>query len=238
MANKLAFTFFLIFLAAQPCRVMSASGSMSNEERLFEQLVEKYGYKVQPVNCTLYMKVAMLCISVYETSHSMTARVSEVYEWYDPKLGWNPEDFGGLQHTSLPNDLVWIPSVTLVNAMTVPEKESMMEVVVRSTGKVTWLKPANYYLSFEKNVNNTKVPVVNNIVTPFIGRMRFIPASRTVDDINFEFMGTGVENKYIAECLPYVLARYRTRKSIFTTVNGKHHQLEIEFGIRKIDNEN
>jgi hypothetical protein len=220
MECRAGFLYFLIFITIQVIH-----GDYSQEESLYKYLTQKYGEKVQPRNCTVYMKVAMLCLTLYETSRSMNTRMSEVYGWKDDRLTWAPEDYGGLDQITIPNHLVWLPKITIVNTVMAPEREGSMDVVVRPNGWVTWLNPCNYKMSYVVNNGSTELP--------YLGRLRYVTATRTVENIKLEFLDYGLENKYIAECQPYYVAMFRTRKTTFNTVNGRHPQLEIEYIIRK-----
>jgi len=211
--------FFFIFIYIQVI-----NGEYSTEAILFKDLTENYGEKVSPKECTVYMTLAMACVTLYETSKIMTNRLAEVYVWFDGRLGWKPEEYEGLTEINIPEDLIWTPQLTILNIMMAPEREAL-DVVVSSSGWVTWFRPANYKMNYLTYSNDTDMA--------FLGRICYGSLTKTVDNLKLEFLGSGYENKYIPECQPYYVSKYRTRSSTLSIMNATYPQLEIEFIIQK-----
>lgn len=36
-------------------------------------------------------------------------------KWYDYKLQWNPEDYGGVEMLYVPSEHIWLPDIVLYN---------------------------------------------------------------------------------------------------------------------------
>jgi len=45
----------------------------------------------------------------------MTTSQYITIKWLDPRLTWNPEDFGGITQIRLPSHLFWNPEIALYN---------------------------------------------------------------------------------------------------------------------------
>ncbi|ELT94958.1 hypothetical protein CAPTEDRAFT_106895 [Capitella teleta] len=87
--------------------------------------------------------------------------------WNDPRLSWNPEDYGGLANIRIPNSYIWKPDIVLYNNFEMQnEMNEETLAMVYSDGTVlwipngkmtvkmskeesTWTKPASYYASFK-----------------------------------------------------------------------------------------
>ena len=75
--------------------------------------------------------------------------------WTDPRLAWNPEDFGGIDTIRINAKNIWIPDITSYNAIsgTKPSKfmisfEELSNAVVRSTGFVVFTPQIGYEVRY------------------------------------------------------------------------------------------
>ncbi|ELT94957.1 hypothetical protein CAPTEDRAFT_195270 [Capitella teleta] len=62
------------------------------------------------------------------------------YAWNDPRLSWNPEDFGGVTDIRIPTKYIWKPDIVLVNSLDLHDQ--MYEealAVLYSDGSVRWV---------------------------------------------------------------------------------------------------
>lgn len=41
--------------------------------------------------------------------------VDRVQEWFDHKLKWNPNEYGGIEDINLPAEQIWLPDIVLYN---------------------------------------------------------------------------------------------------------------------------
>ncbi|CAJ0568509.1 unnamed protein product, partial [Mesorhabditis spiculigera] len=74
--------------------------------------------------------------------------------WKDPRLAWDPDDYGGIEQMYLNEQLFWLPDTNVGNvlALSIIHPEGIRTVCVKSSGHVTW--PAQYYAE-----NNCRVKV-------------------------------------------------------------------------------
>lgn len=45
----------------------------------------------------------------------MTTNLWVKQKWYDYKLRWNPEEYGGVEMLYVPSEQIWLPDVVLFN---------------------------------------------------------------------------------------------------------------------------
>ena len=69
--------------------------------------------------------------------------------WTDPRLAWNPEDFGGIDTIRTNAKNIWIPDITTYNTITEMKPimngfEELSNAVVRSSGMVIFVPPISY----------------------------------------------------------------------------------------------
>jgi len=226
MKCRIAGSLFLILFSIQPATSATSDYSddscvKSDAGNLYKRLTESCGHKVAPKNCTVYIKAAMTCVTLYESAHIMSNRLGEVIRWYDPCLSWKPEEYGGITEMTIPEDCTWTPLITLFNVLMPPEREPM-ELLVKSNGCVTWIRPANYKLNYVNNGDNT-----------YTGLLRYVPLTKTVNTMDLKILDRGLEYRYIEECKPYNLTLFRTRYTTLNTINGKHNMIEIEYIIKE-----
>ena len=73
--------------------------------------------------------------------------------WYDYKLRWNPEEYGGVNSLHVPSTHIWLPDIVLYNnadgnfEVTLATKATLFH-----TGLVEWKPPAIYHSSCEMDV--------------------------------------------------------------------------------------
>lgn len=67
--------------------------------------------------------------------------------WTDSRLTWDPEDFGGLKRLRVNAEQIWVPDVTLYNAVEPPKSsyvtwEDTTNAIVMSDGMIIFVPPA------------------------------------------------------------------------------------------------
>ncbi|XP_074605447.1 acetylcholine receptor subunit alpha-like 1 isoform X2 [Brevipalpus obovatus] len=64
-------------------------------------------------------------------------------EWTDPKLSWNPVEYGDVSELYVPAEEIWTPDLVLYNnADGFPSVTIMTKATLRHDGKVSWSPPA------------------------------------------------------------------------------------------------
>ncbi|CAD5116496.1 DgyrCDS5376 [Dimorphilus gyrociliatus] len=83
----------------------------------------------------------------------MTTNVWLTQEWYDHKLQWKPEAYGGVDRLYVPSDEIWLPDIVLYNnADGNYEVTLMTKATLFANGTVHWEPPAIYKSSCPINV--------------------------------------------------------------------------------------
>jgi len=66
-------------------------------------------------------------------------------EWYDYKLKWDPEEYGGVTTLYVPSEQIWLPDMVLYNnADGNYEITVMTKAILHYDGRVVWKPPAIY----------------------------------------------------------------------------------------------
>jgi Neurotransmitter-gated ion-channel ligand binding domain len=74
-------------------------------------------------------------------------------KWYDYKLKWDPEEYGGVEMLYVPSEQIWLPDVVLFNNWDGNYEVTLMtKATLKYTGEVFWEPPAIYKSSCEMNV--------------------------------------------------------------------------------------
>lgn len=45
----------------------------------------------------------------------MQTLIAHLQEWYDYKLKWDPEEYGGVSQLYVPAEQIWLPDIVLYN---------------------------------------------------------------------------------------------------------------------------
>uniref|UniRef100_A0A1I7TXL9 Neur_chan_LBD domain-containing protein n=1 Tax=Caenorhabditis tropicalis TaxID=1561998 RepID=A0A1I7TXL9_9PELO len=105
---------------------------LENQEKLFDKLFKSYDpginavytlYHLPETNMTVHpprfeieIQLSMLkLVEVVEPEEKATFLFDYQSNWYDPRLTWDPEDYGGINHIYVPRSRVWIPETTIVD---------------------------------------------------------------------------------------------------------------------------
>ena len=80
------------------------------------ELAPAYTADGEPVNVAVGLHFYSLT-EVDEMSGTLVISLWIRLSWKDPKLAWDPKDFGKLDKTSIGMDSIWTPDVTLYNSV-------------------------------------------------------------------------------------------------------------------------
>ncbi|XP_078053342.1 nicotinic acetylcholine receptor beta2 [Augochlora pura] len=128
-------------------------------KRLYDDLLSNYNRLIRPViNNTetltvwLGLKLSQL-IEMNLKNQVMTTNVWVEQKWFDYKLQWDPEEYGGVEMLYVPSENIWLPDIVLYNnADGNYEVTLMTKATLKYTGEVSWKPPAIYKSSCEINV--------------------------------------------------------------------------------------
>ncbi|EZA60916.1 Acetylcholine receptor subunit beta-like protein [Ooceraea biroi] len=128
-------------------------------KRLYDDLLSNYNRLIRPViNNTetltvwLGLKLSQL-IEMNLKNQVMTTNVWVEQKWFDYKLQWDPQEYGGVEMLYVPSENIWLPDIVLYNnADGNYEVTLMTKATLKYTGEVSWKPPAIYKSSCEINV--------------------------------------------------------------------------------------
>ncbi|XP_044756115.1 acetylcholine receptor subunit beta-like 2 [Coccinella septempunctata] len=163
MAMLLKFASVFIFMLVVFTNDVSANikhiEANPDTKRLYDDLLSNYNRLIRPViNHTetltvwLGLKLSQL-IEMNLKNQIMTTNLWVVQKWYDYKLRWDPEEYGGVEMLYVPSEHIWLPDIVLFNnADGNYEVTLMTKAVLSYTGEVIWKPPSIYKSSCEINV--------------------------------------------------------------------------------------
>jgi nicotinic acetylcholine receptor len=129
------------------------SSPESDAKRLYDDKLKKNDYSklIRPVGNTsdsLTVRVGLRLTSIIdvdEKNQIMTTNVWLEQIWYDFRLTWNPEEYGGVERLYVPPNEIWLPDIVLYNSadgnFTV---KLLTKATIHSDGQVVWKPPAIY----------------------------------------------------------------------------------------------
>merc|ERR1719361_3286903 len=134
-------------------------GGNPDAKRLYDDLLSNYNKLVRPVqNVTdavtvrLKLKLSQL-IDVNLKNQIMTTNLWVEQYWYDYKLKWDADEYGGVNMLHVPSDHIWRPDIVLYyNADGNFEVTLSTKATLRNSGLVEWKPPAIYHSSCEMDV--------------------------------------------------------------------------------------
>ncbi|KAL6730928.1 hypothetical protein Aduo_001847 [Ancylostoma duodenale] len=119
---------------------------------IFEDLLGRYNRLVRPVadpNDTIHIEFKLKLsqiVDVHAKDQTLTANGWLIHHWYDYRLSWNPEEYGGVRHFHLPGEMIWLPDIILYNnAHGSPWVSAITKAEVYHDGRVTWEPPVVYH---------------------------------------------------------------------------------------------
>jgi len=144
-----------LFLAGLLCLAQSHQ----DQERLVRALMNGYMSDVDPgpiVNVQL--NVALLHLALNEQNLILASNLWEHVEWIDPRLQWDPKEYGDISAVHLPSSKVWKPDIMPYNSIGLVERAEV-NVVLTSVGSILWVPPAVYHTPCQPSeVSRDNVP--------------------------------------------------------------------------------
>ncbi|XP_053611534.1 acetylcholine receptor subunit beta-like 2 isoform X2 [Plodia interpunctella] len=149
--------FFLVY--ARNCLGVKLLEANPDVKRLYDDLLSNYNRLIRPVtNVTdiltvrLGLKLSQL-MEVNLKNQVMTTNLWVEQKWFDYKLTWNPDDYGGVEMLYVPSEHIWLPDIVLYNNWDGNYEVTLMtKATLKYTGEVNWKPPAIYKSSCEINV--------------------------------------------------------------------------------------
>ncbi|XP_071804967.1 neuronal acetylcholine receptor subunit alpha-10-like isoform X2 [Asterias amurensis] len=113
----------LVMLPVSPVESKDLSDEFAlyggNEQKLYNDLMKNYNKKVRPVwnaSTLIEVKLTLSVIQVVEMDERnqiLTTNVWIEQHWYDEKMSWDPDDYGGIEIIRIPATELWVPDITL-----------------------------------------------------------------------------------------------------------------------------
>uniref|UniRef100_T1JAF9 Uncharacterized protein n=1 Tax=Strigamia maritima TaxID=126957 RepID=T1JAF9_STRMM len=130
-----------------------------NANRLYDDLLSNYNRLIRPVvnnsdklEVKLGLKLTQL-VDMNLKSQIMTTNLWVEQEWYDYKLSWDPDEYGGLEYIYVPSEHIWLPDIVLFNNADGNYEVTLMTMAtLYNDGKVIWKPPAIYKSSCKIDV--------------------------------------------------------------------------------------
>ncbi|XP_045137612.1 acetylcholine receptor subunit alpha-like isoform X3 [Portunus trituberculatus] len=154
-SHKLLLASFLVLVGL----LAPAECGNPDAKRLYDDLLSNYNKLVRPVvNVTdvltvrIKLKLSQL-IDVNLKNQIMTTNLWVEQYWFDYKLIWEPEEYGGAKMLHVPSDHIWRPDIVLYNnADGNFEVTLSTKATLHMNGLVEWKPPAIYKSSCEIDV--------------------------------------------------------------------------------------
>ncbi|XP_015785553.1 acetylcholine receptor subunit alpha-L1 [Tetranychus urticae] len=118
-------------------------------KRLYDDLMSGYNRIITPriePNATVRVSLGLKLTQIIDLNlkqQILTANMWVLQEWFDPKLRWDPAEYGGVTEVYVPAEQIWLPDLVLYNnadgayAVTI-----MTKAMIRYNGTVLWSPPA------------------------------------------------------------------------------------------------
>ncbi|KAF7403194.1 hypothetical protein HZH68_005988 [Vespula germanica] len=155
----LAFIVFNVFSIVNGTVVMRTFEANPDTKRLYDDLLSNYNRLIRPVinnTETLTVWLGLKLSQLIEMNLKNQVMITNVWveqRWFDYKLQWDPEEYGGVEMIYVPSENIWLPDIVLYNnADGNYEVTLMTKATLKYTGEVFWKPPAIYKSSCEINV--------------------------------------------------------------------------------------
>ncbi|GMT18804.1 hypothetical protein PFISCL1PPCAC_10101, partial [Pristionchus fissidentatus] len=116
-------------------------------ESIIKDIFSSYNKKIVPnagttTHVIMNMPLMML-IDVKENEHLAQFVVSDMKTWIDPRLRWDPLNYGNKTTIVVPEEDVWLPPTVIYNAIEIEVlmMEKVRNVKIDNTGRVFWNVP-------------------------------------------------------------------------------------------------
>jgi len=118
-------------------------GTEPDRTRLLNDLLSKYNKGVNPDNVKLDFGLCLIDFHVREDRNAIDSYVWLRYAWQDPRLAWDPKEYGGVEVLRIDSTAIWKPDVTLYNSADPVNMVNCWDssTVVYPTGKLIFVPP-------------------------------------------------------------------------------------------------
>ncbi|KAE9554801.1 hypothetical protein FO519_001998 [Halicephalobus sp. NKZ332] len=126
---------------------------------MYDDLLKEYNIYERPVahaqeNVTVSVGLVLQqIVDVDEKNQEVEVNAWLKLTWYDYKLHWDPEKYGGITEVRFRKSQIWTPDILLYNSVS-EEFDSLYpaNILVYSNGLTTWIPPAIFKLSAKIHV--------------------------------------------------------------------------------------
>lgn len=155
IVKQCSLCYFLIFsyCHVKPVICEQEQEASQNETLLLDNLFKAYNRNTRPVtisNETVEIMLRFQLVSIQELS--TTAQQINIVgwidcHWYDKRLRWNQSEFD-IESLVLPPSLVWLPSLLLLNTISVSlynsDWKALYEVLLFHDGRIYWVPAGSF----------------------------------------------------------------------------------------------
>jgi nicotinic acetylcholine receptor len=122
---------------------IKSQGTEPDRTKLVADLFKDYNKIINPDDVKLGFGVTLIDFHVLEKEDAIESYVWLMQNWTDPRLAWNPEEYGGTEIIRLDSDQVWKPDVTLYNSADPVNMVNCWHsnVLIYSNGNILWIPP-------------------------------------------------------------------------------------------------
>ncbi|CAJ0571573.1 unnamed protein product, partial [Mesorhabditis spiculigera] len=190
----------------------SYSNYMNDYARLYQEIFTNRSYNklmspvygLMPDNISesdtppLNIQIKLFYIQIVGLE-AQTQVLSTIYQikmkWRDPRLAWNPEDYGGIKQIYLSESLLWLPDTNVGTATgaSITRPDEIRALQVLNTGRVKW--PTQYFTENICRMQVSKFPFDTQICTiPFLTwayEAKFLNLTGSMSDIQIQNQGNG-----------------------------------------------
>lgn len=119
--------------------------------RLVHDLLSSYQRTIEPGVGQLSTGLMVNCIH-FDDEQSQLAVIDtfDTNTWKDPKLQWDPQEYGGLTTIRIPGNQIWTPDTRNYYQMGSHERDGDLNAVITSDGSVMWIPISTYRVYCDK----------------------------------------------------------------------------------------
>ncbi|XP_066974094.1 neuronal acetylcholine receptor subunit alpha-6-like [Macrobrachium rosenbergii] len=121
-----------------------------SEDELRYDLFATYDKLSRPSKTTAVdFRVTIKHFEMDERSHSLMVDAWMLNEWEDPRLKWDPEDYGAIPKITVPHDMLWKPDIAVYNSANVGENLAYgnIQALLFAHGRIVFVPPAKLHFT-------------------------------------------------------------------------------------------
>ncbi|XP_069105657.1 neuronal acetylcholine receptor subunit alpha-3-like isoform X2 [Argopecten irradians] len=192
MSRDMLTRLVLILISVWTCT--ATRGTIEDLQQLNDTLFRDYTSEFRPafyLNQTVEVFVMYNLYSVIDfnvISETISLSGSLRMNWYDFRLKWNPDDYGGIESITLPASQVWYPKIVLITGMDNIHQVGTedFDVHVGHNGYVLWVPGGVLMSSCQSNVRDfprdyQRCTLILNNMMYSKEEMRLVPIQSSVN---------------------------------------------------------